>query len=208
MAKLALAYLVMKNIPHREWSFRIGWERNVIGRSREADIQIPARFPRTSRRHAEVWGDKYGMCVHDLGSRAGTTVNGLRVDQLSEARIVIGDTISIGGAELNVASRTEQPIHWQGVGPFDEEATPVSRDAGDFRCELIRQLTPTQTEVLLWISRGYEDPAEIAKQRHRSAATIQTEIAAIFQKLGVHSRSELMAWIKQAEVSDSTSHFI
>ena len=95
-------HLVLKNIPHRAWSHRIAQARKVIGRALDADICIPARLTGASRRHAEVWGDRYGTWLRDLGSRRGTSVNGVWIDHVPQVQIVVGDTLWLGGAELEV----------------------------------------------------------------------------------------------------------
>ena len=75
MSGIQTAYLVMTNIPHREWSAKIEERRKGIGRAPDADIPIPARFGQASRSHAEVWCDRYALWIRDLGSGHGTTVN-------------------------------------------------------------------------------------------------------------------------------------
>jgi hypothetical protein len=67
--------------------------RAVLGRSREADVQI--EDPNVSRRHAEIVQEGSSFWVVDLGSTNGTEVNGRRVSrhQLQDgARFTIGET--------------------------------------------------------------------------------------------------------------------
>ncbi len=62
--------------------------RVVIGRSKDADIQV--EDPNVSRRHAAYW-------VVDLDSTNGTEINGRR---LKRAKLRAGDTITVGSTEL------------------------------------------------------------------------------------------------------------
>src|SRR5581483_7757486 len=54
-------------------------QRAVLGRSRDADVQI--EDPNVSRRHAEVVQEGSAFWVVDLGSTNGTEVNGRRVQR-------------------------------------------------------------------------------------------------------------------------------
>jgi len=69
--------------------------RVVIGRSKDADIQV--EDPNVSRRHAEVRQEGAAHWVIDLGSTNGTEVNGRR---LKRAKLRPGDTITVGSTEL------------------------------------------------------------------------------------------------------------
>src|SRR5690606_6180763 len=68
----------------------------------DAEIQIPQRFRHVSRRHAEIWAERRGIRVRDLGSRAGTHVNGVWVSGEKDASVAVGDRIWAGGLELEV----------------------------------------------------------------------------------------------------------
>jgi pSer/pThr/pTyr-binding forkhead associated (FHA) protein len=78
-----------------------------IGRRRDNDLVF--EDPRVSRQHAQLrW--RYGRFVlYDLGSRAGTTVNGQRV---TESVLLPGDVIGIGDESL---------IYGEGVTRSPEE---------------------------------------------------------------------------------------
>jgi DNA-binding CsgD family transcriptional regulator len=53
-------------------------------------------------------------------------------------------------------------------------------------------LTPAEREVLAHLVRG-DSNAAIAEARRTRTRTVANQIAAIFRKLGVHSRAELIA---------------
>jgi hypothetical protein len=69
--------------------------RVVIGRSKDADIQV--EDPNVSRRHAEVRQEGAAYWVVDLDSTNGTEINGRR---LKRAKLRPGDTITVGATEL------------------------------------------------------------------------------------------------------------
>jgi pSer/pThr/pTyr-binding forkhead associated (FHA) protein len=67
----------------------------VIGRSREADVQV--NDPNVSRKHLEIRQEGATYWVVDLESTNGTQVNGKRADR---AKLEDGDRITIGGTDL------------------------------------------------------------------------------------------------------------
>jgi len=64
---------------------------------RDGDARVRFVDGRVSRRHAEIEYVDSQFRIRDLGSTNGTRVNGERVD---EHRLVDGDVISLGGAEM------------------------------------------------------------------------------------------------------------
>ena len=72
-------------------------ERLTIGRDPSNALVLPE--PEASRHHAEIGRTPDGVFVRDLGSRAGTWVNGARVD---ETWLSPGDSIQIAGTLLVV----------------------------------------------------------------------------------------------------------
>ncbi len=69
--------------------------RILVGRATTADIRIDD--PRVSRLHARIEMRDDGVYVEDLGSRNGTTVNGVLV---TSQRLVSGDELRIGTASI------------------------------------------------------------------------------------------------------------
>ncbi len=73
---------------------RLG-RRVLVGRALTADVRIDD--PAVSRLHARIEMRDDGVYVEDLGSRNGTTVNGV----LSEGqRLAAGDELGIGAASI------------------------------------------------------------------------------------------------------------
>jgi hypothetical protein len=75
--------------------------RSVLGRSRDADVQI--EDPNVSRRHAEIVQEGSTYWLVDLGSTNGTEVDGRRVQR---ARLDDGSRFTIG--ETTVTFSTER----------------------------------------------------------------------------------------------------
>jgi hypothetical protein len=75
--------------------------RAVIGRSRDADIQV--EDPNVSRRHAELVQEGATYWIVDLGSTNGTEVGGRRVQR---AQLENGSTFTVG--ETTVTFTTER----------------------------------------------------------------------------------------------------
>jgi hypothetical protein len=76
-------------------------QRSVLGRSRDADVQI--EDPNVSRRHAEVVQEGSAYWLVDLGSTNGTEVDGKRVQR---ARLDDGSRFTVG--ETTVTFSTER----------------------------------------------------------------------------------------------------
>jgi FhaA, N-terminal domain/FHA domain len=76
--------------------------RAVLGRSRDADIQI--EDPNISRRHAEFVQEGAAYWIVDLGSTNGTEVDGRRVQK---AQLVNGSTFTIGGTTVTFTVEQE-----------------------------------------------------------------------------------------------------
>ena len=191
------AYLVLKNIPEREWSFSIAEHHSLLGRSHEAEIRIPERFRTVSRCHAELWTDHCGIWVRDLGSKLGTNVNGVWVDHVAQAGLAVGDRVWFGGVEADVVSAVEELAHVATDSGPDNMRTLVPAHTDETGRALAHRLSRAEIDVMLWLSRGYQTDDELAKFLHRSPHTVRTEIKNIFHKLNLHSRAAVMCWLRR-----------
>ena len=202
------ASLVITNVSPAKWAFpiRSNGHRQTIGRAVAAEICIPAEYNFVSRHHAEVWSDQHGIWIHDVGSRLGTRVNGVRVERLPQASIAIGDRIWLGGLELNVVMFRPAPVkiagddkqhHALAALHAAETMLPFSLDAH----ARFERLTPAETEVVLWMCRGHTADEDIGHQLHRSPHTVRTQIGSILSKLELHSRNEILNWLKRQGIS-------
>jgi FhaA, N-terminal domain/FHA domain len=77
-------------------------KRSVLGRSRDADVQI--EDPNVSRRHAEIVQEGSAYWLVDLGSTNGTEVDGKRVQR---ARLGDGSRFTVGETTLTFSTERE-----------------------------------------------------------------------------------------------------
>lgn len=77
-------------------AFPLEYHTYIIGREDECDIVLPSQL--VSRHHAKITAEDDGFAIEDLGSKAGTIING---KQISRKQLLFnGDQINIGGEEL------------------------------------------------------------------------------------------------------------
>jgi DNA-binding CsgD family transcriptional regulator len=163
---------------------------HVIGRSRTCDLMI--RESTLSRQHARIWLGKQGeITVEDLHSKNGTFVNEVRVMQqpvrpksiigLGEIRVFVSPTSPELSSEL--AADTSSAKGYRAISVAN---LPVE------------SLTPAQRQVFDLIVAGCDELAA-AEKLNRSFHTIHLHVQAIFRKLGVHSKAELLALVIQSQ---------
>ena len=95
---------VERQVPVLRWNGQrriLDQKRSVLGRSRDADVQI--EDPNVSRRHAEIVQEGSVFWLVDLGSTNGTEVEGRRVQR---ARLDDGSRFTVG--ETTVTFSTER----------------------------------------------------------------------------------------------------
>jgi len=192
------AYLVMTNAPPQTWLGTLDERRHVIGRGDEADIQVPAEYTHVSRRHAEIWTNADGHWIADLDSTSGTRVNSVPLTPHQEFRLTLGDHIWLGAAELDLVANPELSRRRPFPRSDDETIGYGEAQYGTVKFSgapphYFASLSQTELDVVLWMSRGFTDPDEIAEKLYRSPHTIRTHLGTIFSKLGVHSRDQLLS---------------
>ena len=205
-------YLILVNIPSEEWCYVIDERRQVIGRAADAHIPVPHQFRHVSRRHAEVWRDKHAVCwIQDLNSRAGIQINGVWIERMHPEQLDGHDRIWLGGLELEVM--TILPDSSLLPPSSDPEQECVEIDEGLITVHwpsapratqsLLERLTHAELAIVLCMGRGLIRDDEIARHLFRSPHTIRTQVASIFDKLGLHSRPELLGWLKRANGTET-----
>jgi len=93
----------------------------VIGRARQADIELP--FPRVSARHARIFSAGSGYRVEDLGSSNGTWLRGRRLSPRRPEAFAVGDCLEVGGVELRLAGERARSDE----GPRDAGTETLAR---------------------------------------------------------------------------------
>jgi hypothetical protein len=113
------AFLIIQGRRH------VPLDRPVMGLGRRADNDIVIDSPAVSRQHAQLrW--RYGRFVlYDLGSRAGTTVNGAAI---IEAALQPGDLIGLSDVTLIYGEGlAEENGHRPRAAQTDEITAPMDR---------------------------------------------------------------------------------
>jgi len=88
------ANLVLLNKSGSHKTFALPHPVTVLGRRHDCDLRIP--LATVSRRHCQVTLNSESPKLRDLGSRAGTFVNGRRIDPEKDVPVKAGDYIAIG----------------------------------------------------------------------------------------------------------------
>lgn len=193
------AYLIMTNIEPDDWCVEFAEERTVLGRGERADVRIPPRFPLVSRCHAEIWRDRDGIKIRDIGSTAGTHINGVWINDQHEATLEIGDRIWMGGVDLQVVDQVALNPEIEDAGsPKVEMETCFDLDTLYQSAREGKDLSQAELEVALLIARGCVSDVDIGRKLFRSPNTIRTQVNSIYRKLNVHSRAEIVAHLKRA----------
>jgi hypothetical protein len=96
----AYAYLLLKEEGELQTHFGLKRDVEKMGRdSGQCDIEIPAKYTRASRVHAQIERTLGSVTIEDLGSSKGTFVNGNRITQATLLKE--GDLITISGEDAN-----------------------------------------------------------------------------------------------------------
>lgn len=198
-------YLTITNVSPEEWHRVFDWTPAVIGRSRECDAQTPKAYGTISRRHARIWTDHKGAWLEDLGSKGGTWIRGVRLKVGFPYSIVAGDKLRLAEVCFEVLESESLPRlierHRERISLEEdaETASPPRTDGfahGDV-------LSHAETELLVWMQRGYLSHAELGSRLHRSPNTVRTQLESIFRKTAVHSREELLKWLIRSESDEA-----
>ncbi|HUQ72378.1 MAG TPA: FHA domain-containing protein [Planctomycetaceae bacterium] len=204
-------YLVITNTPSKDWVAVLSDTPQTLGRSRQSEIQVPDRWHSVSRIHAKVWHAREWGWICDGGSKYGTYVNGVRLSPGRETRIDHGDRILLGTLELTLIDE----LHLRKNVLPDEASDEISTDdtfklengsilLADQRLHSLTTLSNAERDIVLWVSRGLTRPEEIGQKMHRSPHTVRTQMNSIFQKLGVHSRDELIGYLLRGDPNRET----
>lgn len=169
---------------------------------------VPAAYHSVSRQHAKVWLTGSGASIQDVGSSEGTFVNGVRLKPFCDYDLRAGDRITLGALEFDVLHYLEletsvlSDLEQKDGGPSSTIKAGRYYKAEEFDPDcLFQSLTHAEREVVLWIARGVTHPTDVAPLLGRSSNTVRTQLNSVYQKLGVHSRDELLGWLKRAKLS-------
>lgn len=155
-------------------------ERDVATLGRRSDNAYVVADPRVSRVHAEVRREPSAVILTDLGSSAGTKVNGVAIDGPKVIRH--GDKVSFGP----VTAVFEDPA---AASELDDATMvfdlPAIVDHGP-------HLSPRQQQVLEHMAQGMTN-AEIGTQLGVTERTVKAYAQELYDKLGVRNRAGAVA---------------
>lgn len=97
-------------------AFALAGNVTVVGRRHDCDLRIP--LPTVSRRHFEISQNSESLKIRDLESKAGTFVNGQRVN--GDTIVKAGDYIRVGPVTF-VCQIDGQPTE---IKPPQKEVSP------------------------------------------------------------------------------------
>jgi DNA-binding CsgD family transcriptional regulator len=199
------AYLVIRNVSPSIWKAPIFACSQVVGRLPECEIRIPPEYSSVSRRHVLIGARPRGIWIQDIGSSGGTRLNGVPLARDHESTTVIGDRISLADLEMYLVSPTSKLAGADGDCAMDDCSDTGLRLLGpetlvSYRDRLIEALSPAELEVVAWICRGETTNQGIGAHLFRSPHTVRTQLNSIYKKLNVHSRDELIAFMRQCEI--------
>jgi DNA-binding CsgD family transcriptional regulator len=154
-------------------------DRDVATLGRREDNAYVVPDPRVSRVHAEIRKEASAVIITDLGSAAGTKVNG---EELEGPKVVRhGDRVSFGP----VVAVFEDPAAASQV----EEATMVFEVP---KVETGPHLSPRQQQVLELMAEGMTN-SEIGEQLGVTERTVKAYAQELYDKLGVRNRAGAVA---------------
>lgn len=148
----------------------------VIGRSREADVQLDVVG--VSRKHARITRSGNTLNLVDLGAKNGTWLNGERVDV---AALHHGDRIQIADVVLQIVITQDEPALAPTPQPPPIPVAPSGPQLG---------LSAREWEVAVAVAQGLTN-AQIAADLGISRRTVATHLERIYERLGIHSRAAL-----------------
>ncbi len=208
MARSVGAYLLFTNVTPREWQAPVWGYPQVIGRHPDCEIVIPGAYSHVSRQHALIGCRQDDLWIQDLGSSGGSSLNGVPLLPDSETRAVIGDRLSLAGLELYIVSPQASVLREaSAAGSSGRKTTAMDLRLGGRRSidslndVRLRCLSPAELEVVRWVCRGLTVIEEIGQRLFRSPHTVRTQLNSVYKKLDVHSREELLSWMRRCEVA-------
>lgn len=139
-----------------------------------------------SRLHAELVTGDNGVSVKDLGSRNGTFVDDVRVQQ---AEVKPGQRVRFGYVVFQLVGH-ELP---RAEGPeMSELSTFIVHPKPTLRPDALDQLSKAERRVLDELLTGAGEK-DVATKLGLSQHTVHNHTKAIYRKLNVNSRPELLA---------------
>lgn len=144
--------------------------------------------PAVSRHHAVLERSEDVWRLRDLGSRNGSSVNGIRVHHVT--RVQPGDRIEMGDATFS-------------LGEPDPGGRPDLATMRPNTATAAAHLTAREREVLRRLAEGGTDE-QIARAMTLSVRTVQSHLDRIRDKTGLRRRPELTRYAIQTGMMRAT----
>ena len=149
----------------------------VLGRRENSDLLLPD--PHVSRAHAVVRRSAGAVWLEDLGSTAGTVVNGEPIT--GSQALKHGDVVRFGAVETRFEDRgslmdADEATQMIELPPVEDK--PV--------------LSPRQAEVLTYLKQGLTNP-EIAAKLGVTERTVKAHCQEVFDRLNARNRTAAVA---------------
>ena len=187
-------------LPGRRFRLRSGERELDIAEAevlvgRAADCALRLEGGMVSRHHARFYEGPEGLMVEDLGSRNGVLLNQRKID--GPTLVVHGDVIGIGLQSFEVVDELllKLPENLSTLPPASHPfaVSDVANSQQETVVARLDVLSARELEVLELIVLGHTQK-EMADRLHVSVKTIETHRAHIVEKLGCHTRAELVSY--------------
>lgn len=152
-----------------------------LGRDPACEIRLTDES--VSRRHAVLRVTETDVEISDQGSRNGVRINGERV--YGRGELAVGDRIQVGIYDLTLTEVATSSAVMGATKPL-----PKLPKSG---AESLELLSKREREVFERLARG-ETQRAVAEELGLSVKTVETYRARIRDKLGLHSRADLVAF--------------
>jgi DNA-binding CsgD family transcriptional regulator len=168
--------------------FRFLLSSNVAVLGRSSGCEFVVKDSTISRQHAEIRTGDGSLTVTDLGSRNGTFVDNLRV---RTSRVLRGQVVRFGSVSFLTTTDDANEDHPESE---QETVTPKPGSSGTERVTRATRdvLSQAERRVFDLLLTGCPEKS-IARRLDLSYHTVHNHVRAIFRRLGVHSRAELLA---------------
>lgn len=168
----------------------------LIGRATDCQLRLHGGL--VSRHHARLSMTPKGVLLEDLGSRNGVVVNGEKVQGRRLLRH--GDIIGIGMASLELLDEriVRHAPHLSTLPPASPPYMHPDVD-DDQETVTLSVLSRREQEVLELLVLGHTQ-REVAARLCISPKTVETHRRRICEKVGCHTRAELVSYAISAGV--------
>lgn len=184
-------YLFLASGPHGG-SVSVDLAEKQLEVGRFVDGPGKLEFLGVAPRHAKFWRDNSGNWLKPIDGRA-IWLNSVPVSRRARTKLFKGDSLVFGespkGPEFWVLCRKAKEADEIQAKSRDSEQVEDGYEASP---KGFKGLSRAEYDVLAWMARGVVEVEDISRQLFRSVNTVRTQLSKIYEKIGVHSRAELL----------------